>query len=176
MQLPFLSTRFGQSMPSCWLKHCLKSGYAGHLYHHYFANVSAPRLVGTLPEEERNGFAVIAKGTTFQQTKTGTGVERKPLRATQWISGKILGVPKPGCLKSVCLQFLHRSGLLRSFTPFCALFKSFALFCGLAFALFCARLRSFARICVFLRTTAFRTTAFGNSRNISQYDPFSNRI
>ena len=38
------------------------------------------------------------------------------------------------------------------------------LFCGLAFALFWAHLRSFARICVFLRTTAFRTSAFGNCR------------
>ena len=43
-----------------------------------------------------------------------------------------------------------------------ALFYSlFALFCGL-------RLRSFACICVFLRTTAFRTTAFGNCRNESK--------
>ena len=46
-----------------------------------------------------------------------------------------------------------------SFALFCALLRPFALFCGLAFALFFAHLRSFARICVFLRPTAFRTTA-----------------
>ena len=38
-----------------------------------------------------------------------------------------LGVPKPGYVKTGCLQF---------FTQQC----SFALFCGLAFALFCAHL------------------------------------
>ena len=53
-----------------------------------------------------------------------------------------------------------------SFALFCALLRSSALFCGLAFALFCARLRSFARIYVFLRPTAFRTTAFGNCREV----------
>ena len=52
------------------------------------------------------------------------------------------------------LQFLRGSALLRPF----------ALFCGLAFALFCAQSHSFAHICVFLRPTAFRTTAFGNFR------------
>ena len=46
----------------------------------------------------------------------------------------------------------------RSFALFCALLRSFALFCRLAFALICALLRAF------LRTTAFRTTAFGNCR------------
>ena len=45
------------------------------------------------------------------------------------------------------------------------LFAICALFCGLAFALFCAHLRSFACICVFLRPTAFSTTAFGNCRD-----------
>ena len=48
--------------------------------------------------------------------------------------------------------------------------RSFALFCALlrtcVCALLCSYLRSFARICVFLRTAAFRTTAFGNSRRI----------
>ena len=43
-----------------------------------------------------------------------------------------------------------------------AFFYAETLFCGLAFALFCAHLRSFACICVFLRPTAFRTTAFRN--------------
>ena len=37
--------------------------------------------------------------------------------------------------------------------PFCALLRSFVFLC----------LRSSALICVFLRPTAFRTTAFGNS-------------
>ena len=44
---------------------------------------------------------------------------------------------------------------LRSFAPFCALLRT------------CARLRSFAlfaRSCMFLRPTAFRTTASGNCR------------
>ena len=45
---------------------------------------------------------------------------------------------------------------------FLALLRSFALFCGLAFALFCAYL---ALICVFLHLTAFRTTAFGICRD-----------
>ena len=44
------------------------------------------------------------------------------------------------------------------------LLRPFALFCALAIALFCAHWRSFALICVCLRPTAFRTTAFGNSR------------
>ena len=47
---------------------------------------------------------------------------------------------------------------------FCALLRPFAFFCGLAFALFCVHLRPFACLCVFLRTTASRTTAFGNFR------------
>ena len=59
-----------------------------------------------------------------------------------------------GCLKCLC-----RSALFRSFAPFCAHFRSFSLFRVLAFALFCALLRSFALICLFLRPTAFRTTA-----------------
>ena len=42
--------------------------------------------------------------------------------------------------------------------------NSEVLFCALVFALFCRHLRSFALICVFLRPTAFRTTAFGNCR------------
>ena len=50
-----------------------------------------------------------------------------------------LGVPKPGCFKPGCLQFLCFCALLRSFAPFCGL--ALALFCGLAFALFCAHLR-----------------------------------
>ena len=51
------------------------------------------------------------------------------------------GVPK----NLVCN--LRGSALLRSFALFCALFRSFALFRGLAFALFCAHLRSFACFC-----------------------------
>ena len=68
--------------------------------------------------------------------------------------GKSLGVPKPGCFKPGCLQFFCGNALLRSFAPFCALLRSFVDL----------RLRSFAHICVFLRPTAFRTTAFGNFR------------
>ena len=37
---------------------------------------------------------------------------------------------------------------MRSFALFCALLRSLALFCGLAFALFCALLRAFACFCV----------------------------
>ena len=51
-------------------------------------------------------------------------------------------------------------------TLFCALLhpfaSSFADFCV------CAHLRSVACICVFLRTTAFATTTFGNCRNIGK--------
>ena len=60
-------------------------------------------------------------------------------------SSKELGVPTPGCFKPGCLQ------ILRYFAPF---LRSFADL----------RLRFIALICVFLQTTAFRTTAFGNSR------------
>ena len=94
-----------------------------------------------------------------------------------------LGVPKPGCFKPGCfLRSLH----LRSFALICGLLRSFALFCGLAFALFCGHLRSFAdslafflrssdsalfctHFCVFLQTTAFRTTASGNSIQLAEW-------
>ena len=59
-----------------------------------------------------------------------------------------------------------------SFALFCSL-RFFALFnADLHFALFCAHLRSFACICVFLRPTAFRTTAFGNCRSTSNSTKF----
>ena len=53
------------------------------------------------------------------------------------------GVPKPSCFKQLVV------------CNFYALLRSFAS---------CAHLRSFVRICVFLRPTAFRETAFGNCR------------
>ena len=53
----------------------------------------------------------------------------------------ILGVPKPGCS-----NFTQK----RSFALFCALLRSCALCCRLAFG-FCAHLRSFACFCVRLR-------------------------
>ena len=56
----------------------------------------------------------------------------------------VLTVPKPGCFKPGCLQFLRGSALLRSFAPFCGLLCSFADL----------RLRSFARICAHLRVSA----------------------
>ena len=43
-----------------------------------------------------------------------------------------------------------------------------ALFCALLRSFADLRLRAFALFCVFLRTTAFRTTAFGNCRNFSR--------
>ena len=57
-----------------------------------------------------------------------------------------LGVPKPGCFKPGCLQFLHGSALLRPFAllcAFCALLRPFALLCALlrAFTCFCVRPR-----------------------------------
>ena len=70
-------------------------------------------------------------------------------------------VPKPGRFTSGSLQFYAEA-------LFCAHLHPFALFCGLAFALVCSHLRSLALICVFLRLTAFRTTAFGNCRNGSR--------
>ena len=62
---------------------------------------------------------------------------------------------------------------MRSFALSCTLLRSFALFCERSFAnlrlrsfaLICALLRAFACICLFLRPTAFRTTAFGNCRH-----------
>ena len=65
------------------------------------------------------------------------------------------GVPKPGCFKPGCLQFLRRtSALWRSFVPFCSLLRTCV----------CALLRSFALFCAHLRVSASRTTAFGNCR------------
>ena len=60
------------------------------------------------------------------------------LRDSCACNGVMLGVPKPGCFKPGCLQFLHGSALLRSFAPFCALLRSCV----------CALLRSFACFCV----------------------------
>ena len=74
-----------------------------------------------------------------------------PVKRGKLSDWHFLEVPKPGCFKSGCLQCLRWSALLRSFA-------------GLAFALFCAHLHSFALIWAFLRSTAFRTTTFGNSR------------
>ena len=67
-----------------------------------------------------------------------------------------LDVPKPGCFKPGCLQFLRRSAILRSFALFCALLHPFTLFCALflPFALFCALLRSFGPFCALLRPFA----------------------
>ena len=69
-----------------------------------------------------------------------------------------LGVPKLGCFKPGCLQFLRGSAPLHSFTPFCALLRSFAYLHLHSFELICALLRSFVCFCV----RAFRMTAFGN--------------
>ena len=63
----------------------------------------------------------------------------------------MLGVPKTWLLQTWLLAFFKRK---RSFVPFCALLRSVANL----------RFRSFALFCVFLRPTAFRTTAFGNLR------------
>ena len=57
----------------------------------------------------------------------------------------------------------------RSFALFSALLRSFANSRLRSFALICTLLRSFALFCVFLRTNAFRTTAFGNSRGSQQF-------
>ena len=51
-----------------------------------------------------------------------------------------LGVPKPGCFKPGCIQFLCGSAQ----SLFCALLRSFALFCGLAFTLFFAKFAFFS--------------------------------
>ena len=64
-----------------------------------------------------------------------------------------LGVPKPGCLKTGCLNFYAEALSCTLLRPLC----SFADLRLHSFACFCA-------ICVFLRPTAFRTTAFGNCR------------
>ena len=51
-------------------------------------------------------------------------------------SWHLSGVPKPGCLKPGCVQFLRGSALLCSFAPFCTLLRTCV----------CAQLRSFAHI------------------------------
>ena len=69
-----------------------------------------------------------------------------PRDPCKWSTGsQPLGVPRPGCLRSFALVWARS--------------RSFALFAD-------SRLRSFELICVFLRPTAFRTTAFGNCRNL----------
>ena len=62
-------------------------------------------------------------------------------QATELYSDNFLGVPKPGCFKSDCLQFLRGSALLHSFADWCL--RSFALICALlrSFAWFCGRPR-----------------------------------
>ena len=66
-----------------------------------------------------------------------------------------LGVPKPGCFKPGCLQFLRGSVLLRSFAPFCALCAFLRTFvCALLRTFVCALLRSFALFCAHLRASA----------------------
>ena len=82
-------------------------------------------------------------GTSFEALKSrekhlssktqGTVLRRPPLPHK-------LGVPKPGCFKLGCLQFLCKSALLCSF---CAHLRSFALICALlrSFACFCKRPR-----------------------------------
>ena len=77
-----------------------------------------------------------------------------PFKMSPFVKQSV-GVPKPGCFKPGCLQFLRGSALRRSFAPFWALLRT----------CICAPLRSFVLICVFLRPTAFRTTAFRNFRN-----------
>ena len=54
-----------------------------------------------------------------------------------------LGVPKPGCFKPGCLQFLCGNVLLRPFAFFCALLRTRvgALLCALNFACLCVRPR-----------------------------------
>ena len=69
-----------------------------------------------------------------------------------WWAGSVchlmLGVPKPGCLKSGRLQCSRGGALLRAFAPFCALLRSVPLFSVVAFALLCGHLSSFASFCV----------------------------
>ena len=64
----------------------------------------------------------------------------------------LLGVPKPGCYKPGCLQFLCGSALLHSFAPFCALLRSSVDLRLRSFAhifvYFCAHLRVSANDCV----------------------------
>ena len=60
------------------------------------------------------------------------------------------GVPRPGCFKPGCLQFLRGSALSRSSAPFCALSRSFANLRLRSFA--DLRLRSFAHIRALLRS------------------------
>ena len=74
-----------------------------------------------------------------------------------------LGVPKPGCFKPGCLQFLRccfafvpgqalstrpKFAIFDAVALFCALVRPFALFWGLAFALIWVLLCAFACFCV----------------------------
>ena len=77
----------------------------------------------------------------------------------------ILGVPKLGCFKSGCLQFLHGTALcalLRSLVRFYSLWHSFAVLRLRSFALIL--LHSSAHFHTFLRPTVFQMTMFGNFR------------
>ena len=112
---------------------------------------------------EKHANSVGATRVWWQEASTGSlqkgGCLYCNLYCTHLALSQKLGVPQ---------TWLFQTWL---FALLCALFRPFATFCALlrtcVFALFCAHLRSFARICVFLRPTAFKTTAFGNSRKRS---------
>ena len=115
----------------------------------------------------KSGFSFYPVSVFAQERGWGICASFEDSRKTCPKKGqKKRGVPKPGCFRPRCLQFLRRSALLRPFalallwTCVYALLRSFALICAL--------LRSFACFCVFLHPTAFRTTAFGNCRKTSQ--------
>ena len=79
-----------------------------------------------------------------------------PSSSGHHLRGTTLGSSQIWLFQTWLYAMLRGSALLHSFG---ALLRSFA------FALFCTHLRSFTHVCVFLRTTAFRTTAFGNCGN-----------
>ena len=119
-----------------------------------------PTLLQEMPYgqkwEEGRGLYILSPLDATKNPHTQGQAQQQPHPTQDLVKDEtnkrisVVQVPKPGCFKPG------------------ALLRPFALFCGLAFALSCAHLRSFANICVFLRPTAFRTTAFGELQRVVQ--------
>ena len=98
-----------------------------------------------------------------EEKKSGEKIREKIRRPKNENPRKISSAKKTALTNLVVSNLVVCYFYADSEALFCTLLGPFALFCALLRALFC--MRSFALFCVFLRTTVFRTTAFGNCRN-----------
>ena len=108
----------------------------------------------------------LRPGISYRNCRS-QGIAATLLMVSSMMSEGGLGVPKPGCFKPGCLQYLLLCALLRPFVPFCALLRTCV----------CVLLRSFAFFCAHLRVSceqpAFRTTACCGSHSFTTRDPES---